>query len=190
MPTHTQTRWVIKEISSLLHTESEQPQQRKKNWKKQAEASATQSVTDFQLWLITWGRKTNKQRNNEETKGGWKATWHTYERCIFYKPGNRVYKTTQPHVRINHSHKEGERGREGGEREEKKKCAYLCVCVFVCSWVWARLQLRGEAIAIPTDLKTSLPATSKYRGTGREKIKGKRENVSEHEGDENTEGEI
>ena len=65
------------------------------------------------------------------------------------------------------------------------------MCVFVRSWVWARLQLRGEAIAIPTDLKTSLPATSKYRGTGREKRKKeKRENVSEHEGDENTEGEI
>lgn len=92
-----------------------------------------------------------------------------------YKSGNRVYKTTQPHVRVSHSHK-----------ENKKNCAYLCVCVFVCSWVWARLQLRREAIAIPSDLKTSLPATSKYRGEG----KKKRENVSEHEGDENTGGEI
>lgn len=46
-------------------------------------------------------------------------------------------------------------------------CISVCASVFVCSRVWARLQLRGEAIAIPTDLKTSLSATSKYRGMGK-----------------------
>lgn len=64
-------------------------------------------------------------------------------------------------------------------------CISVCASVFVCSRVWARLQLRGEAIAIPTDLKTSLPATSKYRGMGK-----KRENVSEHQWSENTHLEI
>lgn len=33
--------------------------------------------------------------------------------------------------------------------------------------VWASLQLRTRAIAIPSDLKTGLPATSKYRGKGK-----------------------
>lgn len=64
-------------------------------------------------------------------------------------------------------------------------CISVCASVFVCSRVWASLQLRGEAIAIPTDLKTSLPATSKYRGMGK-----KRENVSEHQWSENTHLEI
>ena len=71
-------------------------------------------------------------------------------------------RTTQPHVCRNHSHKES-------DQQQKKACIFLCGCVFVCSWVWARLQLRGEAIAIPTDLKTSLPATSKYWGKGKKR---------------------
>lgn len=59
------------------------------------------------------------------------------------------------------------------------------VCVFVCSWVWARLQLRAEAVAIPTDLKTSEPVTSKYGGVEEKKT----ENVTEHKRGESTEGE-
>lgn len=64
------------------------------------------------------------------------------------------------------------------QRESVEQYPCLCVCacvcvrvdVFVCSWVWARLQLRREAIAIPSDLKTRLPATSKYtEGGGRQR---------------------
>lgn len=37
-------------------------------------------------------------------------------------------------------------------------------CTCVCSWVWTRLQLGREAMAIPNDLKTGSPATLKCRG--------------------------
>lgn len=99
------------------------------------------------------------------------------------QPCIRDHTTTRPHKPLTHT-KKRERKSEGGSG------GWSLRCVFVCSWVWARLQLRGEAIAIPTDLKTSLQATSKYKRMGPKKKKKreerKRENVSEHEGDENT----
>lgn len=126
------------------------------------------SVLTYYLW------DENKQKqNNDVPTTALEIRW-IYKRRVFYKSDKRVWKHTATCLWNTLA--------QGGRRHPLKECT----CVFVCNWVWGRLQLRGEAIAIPTDLKTTLPTTSKCRGME----KTERENVSEHQGNENTESEI
>lgn len=83
--------------------------------------------------LKTWGRKTIIQEQ--------KATWLTglRARCGFAF----TYKATQPNVQTIHTHK-------GQQKHHVRLWVSVCACVAVCT----RLQLRRDAMVIPSDLKT------------------------------------
>lgn len=53
------------------------------------------------------------------------------------------------------------------QRWTKTRCTSVSECASLCSWVWTSLQLRREAMAIPSDLKTGSPATLNYGGEGK-----------------------